>query len=122
MPEIIEVEFHSKELTYFQLCRLGRASIRKYSVPVTAFISDAFIANDTCLGLSFDHVEKGDAFRPADGGLLRTGKIQKAWKEGRFWLLETQSETQSGNYVLGSFMRGVGRKSFRELLQTGERC
>jgi len=118
MPEIIEVEFHSKKLTDFQLCRLGRASIRKYTVPVTAFISDAFIANDTCHGVSFDHVEQGDAFRPADGGLLRTGKIQKAWKEGRFWLLEPQS----GNYVLGSFMRGVGRKSFRELLQTGERC
>jgi hypothetical protein len=118
MPEIIELEFHSKELTDFQLCRLGRASIQKYSVPVTAFISDAFIADDTCLGVSFDHAEQGDAFRPADGGLLRTGKIQKAWKEGRFWLLETQS----GNYVLGSFMRGVGRKSFRELLQTGERC
>jgi hypothetical protein len=118
MPEIIEVEFHSKELTDFQLCRLGRASIRKYSVPVTAFVSDAFIANDTCHGVSFNHVGQGGAYRPADGGLLRTGKIQRAWKEGGFWLLETQS----GNYVLGSFMRGVGRKSIRELLQTGERC
>lgn len=118
MSEIIEVEFHSKALTDFQLCRLGQASIRKYSVPVTAFVSDAFIADDTCLGISFDHVGQGDAFRPADGGLLRTGKIQSAWKEGRFWLLETQS----GNYVLGSFLRGVGRKSFRELLETGERC
>lgn len=117
MSEIIELEFHGKELTDFQLCRLGRASIRKYSVPVTAFISDAFIANDACHGVSFDHVEQGDAFRPADGGLLRTGKIQKVWKEGRFWLLETQS----GNYVLGSFLRGVGRKSFGEFLQTGER-
>ncbi|MFL1526302.1 hypothetical protein [Pseudomonas sp. O230] len=118
MPEIIEVEFHSKALTDFQLRRLDQASVRKYSVPVTAFISDAFIANDMCHGVSFGHVEQGDAFRPADGGLLQTGKIQRVWKEGRFWLLETQS----GNYVLGSFIRGVGRKSFRELLQTGERC
>ncbi len=118
MTEIIEVEFLSKELTDFQLCRLGRASIRKYSVPVTAFVSDAFIADDTCLGVSFDHVEQGDAFIPVDGGLLRTGKVQKAWKEGRFWLLETQS----GNYVLCSFLRGFGRRSFCELLRSGERC
>ncbi|EPA96857.1 MULTISPECIES: hypothetical protein [unclassified Pseudomonas] len=118
MSEIIEVEFHSKELTDFQLCRLGQASIRKYSVPVTAFVSDAFIADDTCLGVSFDHVGQGDAFRPADGGLLRTGKIQRAWKEGRYWLLESQT----GNYVLCSFLRDFGRRSFRELLRSGERC
>ena len=118
MPEIIEVELHSKELSDFQLCRLGRANLRKYTVPITAFISDAFIAEDTCVGVSFDHAAQVDAYRPADGGLLRTGKIQRAWKEGRYWLLETQN----GYYVLASFIRGVGRKSFRELLQTGERC
>lgn len=118
MPEFIEIEFHSKELSDFQLCRIVRASTQKYSVPVTAFISDAFIANDTCHGVSFDHVEQGDAFRPADGGLLQTGKIQTAWKEGRFWLLETQN----GTYVLCSFLRDFGRKSFRELLLSGERC
>ncbi|MGJ7514422.1 hypothetical protein ACSFE6_08795 [Pseudomonas baetica] len=118
MSEIIEVEFHSKKLSDFQLCRLVRASDRKYSVPITAFISDAFIAEDRCLGVSFDHVGQGDAYRPADGGLLRTEKIQRAWKEGRYWLLETQN----GNYVLGSFLRGIGRKSFREFLETGERC
>ena len=118
MTEIIEVELYSKELSDFQLCRLGRASIRTYSVPVTAFISDAFIANDTCLGVSFDHVGQGDAFRPADGGLIRTGKIQRAWKEGGYWLLETQN----GNFVLGSFLRGFGRRSFCDLLRSGERC
>lgn len=117
MPEIIEVEFHSKELSDFQLCRLGRAHLRKYTVPITAFVSNAFIAEDACLGVSFDHVGQSDSFRPTDGGLLRTGKIQRAWKEGRFWLLETQT----GNYVLGSFLRGFGRHSFRELLRSGER-
>ena len=118
MSEIIEVEFHNKELSDFQLCRLVRASDRKYTVPITAFISDAFIAEDTCLGVSFDHVGHGDAHRPADGGLLRTGKIQRAWKEGRYWLLETQN----GNYVLGSFLRDFGRRSFRELLRSSECC
>lgn len=118
MPEIIEVEFHSKELSDFQLCRLGRAHLRKYTVPITAFISGAFIAEDTCAGVSFDHAAQGDAYRPVDGGLLRTGKIQRAWKEGRYWLLETQN----GCYVLASFIRGAGRKSFLEFLRSGDRC
>jgi hypothetical protein len=118
MSEIIKVDFHSKELSDFQLRRLVTASDRKYSVPITAFICDAFMAEDTCVGVSLDHVGQGDAYRPADGGLLRTGKIQRAWKEGRYWLLETQN----GYYVLASFIRGVGRKSFLELLRSGERC
>jgi hypothetical protein len=61
MPEIVVVEFHSKELSDFQLCRLGRAHLRKYTVPITAFISDAFIAEDMCFGVSFDHVGQGEA-------------------------------------------------------------
>lgn len=96
MPEVIELEFHSKELSDFQLSRLVRASLRKYTVPITAFISDALIAEDTCLGVSFDHSQKDDAYHRADGSILRTGKIQSARKEGRFWLLETQD----GNYVI----------------------
>lgn len=117
MSEIIKVEFHSKELSDFQLRRLVTASDLKYSVPITAFICDAFMAEETCVGLSFDHVGQGDAYRPVDGGLLRTGKIQRAWKEGRFWLLETRE----GNYLVGSFKRGGGRRSFLELLRSGER-
>lgn len=116
MPEIIELEFHSKWLSDFQLGRLVRASLPKYTVPIAAFISDAVIAEDTCLGVSFDHIERDDAYRPADGAILRTGKIHRVWKEGRFWLLETRQ----GNYVIGSFMRDVGRRSFLELLQSGE--
>ena len=116
MPEIIEVEFHSKYLSDFQLSRLVQASLRKYTVVITAFISEAVIAEDTCLGVSFDHIERDDAYRPAGGAILRTGKIQRVWKEGRFWLLETRQ----GNYVIGSFMRDVGRTSFLELLQSGK--
>ena len=50
MPEVIELEFHSKELSDFQLSRLVRASLRKYTAPTTAFISDALITEETCLG------------------------------------------------------------------------
>lgn len=55
MPEVIELEFHSKDVSDFQMSRLVRASLRKYTVPIRAFISDALIADDTCLGVSFDH-------------------------------------------------------------------
>ena len=51
MPEIIEVEFHSKYLSDFQLSRLVQASFRKYTVAITAFISDAVIIEDRCLGV-----------------------------------------------------------------------
>lgn len=117
MPEIIEVEFHSKYLSDFQMSRLVQASLRKYTVPITAFISDAVIIDDRCLGVSFDHLQQDDAYRTANGGIIRTEKIQRAWKEGRFWLLETRE----GNYLVGSFQRGGGRRSFLELLRSGER-
>ncbi|MDD2059115.1 hypothetical protein N5D52_18515 [Pseudomonas sp. GD03860] len=117
MSEVITVEFHSKEVSDFQLSRLVRASLRKYTVPIRAFISDALIAEDTCLGISFDHSERDDVYHKADGSILRTGKIQVARKEGRFWLLETQD----GNYVIASFKRELGRASFLKLLKTADR-
>lgn len=117
MPEIIEVEFHSKWLGDFQLSRLVQASLRKYSVAITAVISDAVIIEDRCVGVFFDYLQQDDAYRTANGGIIRTEKIQRAWKEGRFWLLETRE----GNYLVGSFKRGGGRRSFLELLRSGER-
>ncbi|CAK9890131.1 MULTISPECIES: hypothetical protein [Pseudomonas] len=117
MPEVITVEFHGKEVSDFQLSRLVQASFLKYTVPVTAFISDALIAEDTCLGISFDHSERDDGYHKADGSILRTGKIQVARKEGRFWLLETQD----GNYVIASFKRELGRASFLKLLKSADR-
>lgn len=117
MPEEIAVEIHGKDVSDFQLSRLVRASHRKYSVPITAFISDAFIADDTCVGVSFDHAEKHAGYRKVDGAILRTGKIHTVRKDGRFWLLEAQD----GNYVICSFMRDIGRGSFLQFLSTGER-
>lgn len=116
MPEVIEVEFHSKAVSDFQLSRLVRASLRKYSVPITAFISDAAIMNDRCVGISFDHSEKENPYR-TDGSILVTGEIQSGWKEGRFWVLNTED----GHYVIASFNRGFGRGTFRKHLQLSDR-
>ena len=49
MPSVIEIGFHSKELSDFQMTLLVKVSLLKFSVPITAFISDATIAEDTCL-------------------------------------------------------------------------
>ena len=117
VSEIIEVEFHSKWLTDFQLSRLVRATNQKYAAAITAFISDAVIANDTCLGVVFSHVEKDDFGRHADCSIIQTAKIQSARKEGRFWVLNTGED----HYVIASFKRGGGRRSFLELLRSGER-
>ena len=117
MPEIIEVEFHSKYLSDFQLSRLVQASLRKYTVAITAFISDAVIIEDRCLGVFFDHLQDDEEYRIANCGIICTTKIQRAWKEGRFWLLETGE----GNYIVGSFKRGGGRLSFLKLLRSCDR-
>lgn len=116
MSEVITVEFHSKEVSDFQLSRLVQASLLKYTVPITAFISDALITEDTCLGISFGHSERDDGCHAADGSILRTGKIHLARKEGRFWLLEAQD----GNYVVASFKRAFGRPSFIKLLKSAD--
>ena len=116
MPEVIEVEFHSKEVSDFQLRRLVRACLRKYTVPITAFISNAAIMDDRSVGISFDHSEKENPYR-TDGSILLTGKIQSGWKEGRFWVLNTED----GHYGIASFKRDFGRSSFLKLLQSADR-
>ena len=116
MPEISEVEFHSKYLSDFQLRRLVQASLRKYTVAITEYISEAVIIEDRCLGVFFDHLQEDEMKRTSNGGIICTTKIQRAWKEGRFWLLETGE----GNYLVGSFKRGGGRRSFIEMLQSDE--
>ena len=80
MPEIIEVEFHSKYLSDFQLSRLVQASLRKYTVAITAYISDAVIIEDMCLGVFFDHLQEDGTYRTANGGIICTRKIQQEKK------------------------------------------
>ncbi len=59
MPGETLVEFHSEVLSDFQMRRLVQASLEKFSVPIKAFLSDAAIIDDCCLGISFDHLEQG---------------------------------------------------------------
>jgi len=72
------------------VCADHQASLRKYTVPITVFVSDAVIIDDRCLCVFFDHLQQDDAYRIANGGIIRPGKIQRVWKDERFWLLETR--------------------------------
>lgn len=83
MPEIIEVEFHSKYLSDFQLSRLVQASLRKYTVAITAFISDAVIIDNRCLGVFFDHLQEDEVYRTANGGIICTTKIHRVNRRER---------------------------------------
>lgn len=118
MPKVTLVEFHSEVLSDFQMNRLVQASLEKFSVPITAFLSNAVIAEGTCLGICFDHLEQDYGYWTGDGALLQTSKVFRAWKEGRYWLVATRE----GHYVIASFQRSVGRAGFLILLQSIDRC
>lgn len=118
MPGVTFVEFHSEVLSDFQMNRLVQASLEKFDVPITAFLSDAAIAAGTCLGISFDHLEQDYGYWTGEGALLQTSKVLRAWKEGRYWLVGTRE----GSYVIASFKRSVGRAGFLTLLQSIDRC
>lgn len=118
MPGETLVEFHSEVLSDFQMNRLVQASLEKFDLPITAFLSDVAIIENCCLGISFDHLEQDYGYWTGEGAPLQTSKVLRAWKEGRYWLVGTRE----GNYVIASFRRSVGRAGFLILLQSIDRC
>ena len=107
MPEEIAVEIHGKDVSDFQLGRLVRASHRKYSVPITAFISNAFIAEDSCVGISFEHSERNEAYGKADGSILRTEKYTAHGKKGVSGCLKLETAITSLAALCGMSDGGV---------------
>lgn len=112
------MDFLTELLSDFQMRRLVQASLEEFSVPITAFLSDAAIVEDCCLGISFDHLEQDYGYWTGEGGTLQTSKVLRVWKEGRYWLVATRE----GHYVIASFKKSVGRPGFLILLQSIERC
>ncbi|MHB0783847.1 hypothetical protein [Pseudomonas sp. NBRC 111132] len=118
MSAEINIEYHGKSLSDFQLKRILRAMAYKYSPPVTAYLSDVFITSECAAGIVFGHVDPGQFEQRADGHILQTSPIHHLKKVGRYWLITTEE----GRYVLTSFKKGDGRASMRaliaELIQT----
>lgn len=112
MLPAINIEFHGKHLSDFQLKRIIRAMDQPYSAPVTAYLSDVFISSSKAVGVVVGHTKKGPYERYSDGHIIQTADIQSVRKEGRFWVVTTSAE----EYVIASFQRGMGRRSFRALI------
>ncbi|WP_274644789.1 hypothetical protein [Pseudomonas serbica] len=113
MVQNIDLEVHEKRHTAFHQKRLERAKAQVFDTPVTAFLSDVFITSCTAVGVTFEHKNQ-NAFtgRFVDGHRIRTSDIQRAEKQGRFWVLTTMNST----YVVSSFKREIGRASLHKFL------
>lgn len=115
MVQTIDLELHEKRHTDFHQKRIERAQAQGYDKPVTAFLSDVFITYSAAVGVTFGH-KNHNAFtgRFADGHRIRTSDVQRAEKQGRFWVLTTLNST----YVVASFKREIGRESLRTFLSS----
>lgn len=99
--------------TPFHEKRLEQAKAQSYDTPVTAFLSDVFILTESAVGLTFGHTKKTGLGKFDDGHMIHTSYIVNARKQGRFWVLTTLNST----YVVTSIKPGIGRHSFKNLLE-----
>ena len=116
MPNTIEVSFHVKRHTDFELMRIIKAQGQEFDEPVTAYLCGVAIRARTGIGVVFGHKREDQYGRFGDGHLLRTSDVFKAEREGRFWVLTTVNS----RYVIATFQRGSGRSSLREFLRLSQ--
>lgn len=105
----VEVDFHVKRYSDFDLLRIARAVGQGFEEEVTAVLVNVHIHDRSAVGEVFGHVRQGPHGRYADGHLLRTSDILAAKKEGKFWVITTINS----RYAIASFRRDGGRRSFR---------
>ncbi|MFT2161908.1 hypothetical protein [Pseudomonas putida] len=91
MSAEINIEFHCKSMSDFQLKRILRAMAYKYSSPVTAYLSDVFITAECAAGIIFGHTDPGQFEQWVDGHILQTSPIHHLKKVGRHWVITTAS-------------------------------
>lgn len=114
MSAEINIEYHCKSPSDFQLKRIMRAMAYRYSPPVTAYLSDVFVTSECAAGIVFGHVDPGQFEQRADGHILQTSRIEHLKKAGHYWVITTAE----GQFVLTSFKRRLGRASLRALIGT----
>ncbi|MBX6510961.1 hypothetical protein K4M05_21740, partial [Pseudomonas syringae pv. tomato] len=105
MLDTIDVNFHGKRHTDFDLKRIIRAKEQGFDVPVTAYLCGVSIRARAGIGVVFGHKRKDQYGRYGDGHLIRTSDVLKVEREGRFWVMTTQNS----RYVLATFQRSNGR-------------
>ena len=113
MLDTIDVNFHGKRHTDFDLKRIIKAQEQGFDVPVTAYLCGVSIRARAGIGVVFGHKRKDQYGRFGDGHLIRTSDVLKVEREGRFWVMTTENS----RYVLATFQRSNGRASLRQYLR-----
>ncbi|MBA2922977.1 hypothetical protein G9Q84_08725 [Pseudomonas sp. P7] len=116
MLDTIDVNFHGKRHTDFDLKRIIKAQEQGFDVPVTAYLCGVSIRSRAGIGVVFGHKRKDQYGRFADGHLIRTSDVLKIEREGRFWVMTTENS----RYVLTTFQRENGRASLRKFLRLSQ--
>jgi hypothetical protein len=113
MLDTIDVNFHGKRHTDFDLKRIIKAQEQGFDVPVTAYLCGVSIRSRAGIGVVFGHKRKDQYGRFGNGHLIRTSDVLKVEREGKFWVMTTVNS----RYVLATFQRKNGRASLRHFLR-----
>ena len=113
MLDTIDVNFHGKRHTDFDLKRIIKAQEQGFDLPVTAYLCGVSIRSRAGIGVVFGHKRKDQYGRFGDGHLIRTSDVLKVEREGRFWVMTTVNS----RYVLATFQRDNGRASLLQFLR-----
>lgn len=113
MLDTIDVNFHGKRHTDFDLKRIIKAQEQGFDLPVTAYLCGVSIRSRAGIGVVFGHRRKDQYGRFGDGHLIRTSDVLKVEREGRFWVMTTVNS----RYVLATFQRDNGRASLLQFLR-----
>lgn len=113
MLDTIDVNFHGKRHTDFDLLRIIKAQEQGFGLPVTAYLCGVSIRARAGIGVVFGHKRRDQYGRFGDGHLIRTSDVLKVEREGRFWVMTTVNS----RYVLATFQRDNGRASLRQYLR-----
>ncbi|MGY2272431.1 MULTISPECIES: hypothetical protein [Pseudomonas] len=113
MLDTIDVNFHGKRHTDFDLLRIIKAQEQGFDIPVTAYLCGVSIRARAGIGVVFGHKRKDQYGRFGDGHLIRTSDVLKVEREGKFWVMTTVNS----RYVLATFQRKNGRASLRQFLR-----
>ena len=113
MLDTIDVNFHGKRHTDFDLKRIIKAQEQGFDLPVTAYLCSVSIRSRAGIGVVFGHKRQDQYGRFGDGHLIRTSDVLKVEREGRFWVMTTVNSS----YVLATFQRDNGRARLRQYLR-----
>ncbi len=116
MLDTLDVNFHGKRHTDFDLKRIIKAQAQGFDEPVTAYLCGVSIKARAGIGVVFGHKRKDQYGRFGDGHPIRTSDVLKVEREGRFWVMTTENS----RYVLATFQRGNGRASLRDYLRVSK--